>query len=63
MNEVTRNPTDFTVTTTGDAFVSQRKLAELCGIDQSAISLRCSSLNFDVKQGVSDENAFLLITY
>lgn len=63
MNLATTNKNDFTVNQDGGAFISQRKVAELCGTDQSAISLRCSSLNFAVKQGISDENAILLITF
>lgn len=62
-NLATQNQTDFAVHANGDAFISQRKAAELCGVSQSAISQICLSKNIDVKQGVSSENLSLLITY
>jgi len=62
-NLATINQKDITILDNGDAFVSQRKCAELCGVSQSAVSQRCLSLNLDVKQGISSENAFLLITH
>lgn len=53
---------DFKVNTiTGEAFVSQRKAAELLGVSQSAISQRCLSQNMDVNEGLSSENFNLLI--
>lgn len=55
---------DFKVnTSTGEAFVSQRKAAELLGVSQSAISQRCLSQNMDVNEGLNSENFNLLITY
>jgi len=35
----------------------------MCGVEQQAIQQRCLSLKIDVKQGISDENAALLVTY
>ena len=37
-NLATKNNQDFTVTASGDAFISQTKVAELCGVGQDAIS-------------------------
>jgi hypothetical protein len=62
-NLATQNQGDFTVTENGRAFISQRKLAELCGVDQSVISRFCASHKTDVSQGVTDENAILCITH
>lgn len=47
---------DFKVnTTTGEAFASQRKSAELLGVSQSAVRDFCHSRNYDVTQGLSSE--------
>ena len=55
---------DFKVNTvTGDAFISQRKAAELLGVTQQAISQRCLSLNYDAQQGLSSDFLSLLVTY
>ena len=53
---------DFTVDSNGNAFVSQRKAAQLCGIDQSNISRFIASNNIDAKQGLTPENLSLCIT-
>lgn len=56
--------TDFKVNTvTGEAFVSQRKAAELLGVSQSAISQFSLSRNYDVKEGLSSEIFSFLVTH
>lgn len=62
-NLATQNQNDVTITETGDAFISQRKLAHLCGVEQSNVSRFCASRKIDVNQGISAENAFLCITH
>lgn len=37
-NLATKNNTDFSIFENGDAFISQTKVAELCGVEQPAIS-------------------------
>ena len=55
-NLATKNTTDFTVLDSGEAYISQRKAAELLGVVSSTLSRFYSSNNIDVKQGVSAEN-------
>jgi hypothetical protein len=64
-NLATTNKTDFTVTESGDAFISQRKLAELCGVALSAVQKHLASghpkyLN---DNGITAENAILVVTH
>ena len=47
----------------GKAFISQRELSRLCGVDQSSIARFFASRNIDVNHGVSSENARLCITF
>ena len=63
MNNIIKQTNDVTILQSGEAFISQRKLAVLCGVDQSTINRYYASLNIDVNQGISDENAVLCITY
>ena len=64
MNELIKlQNNDVTIFENGDAVISQRKLAVLCGVDNSAIYQRCSALKLDVKQGINEENAVLLVSY
>ena len=64
MNELIKiENNDVTIFENGDAFISQRKLSTLCGVTQQTIQERCLSLKLDVKQGISEENATLLVTY
>lgn len=57
-------PIDFKVdTTTGVAYISQRKAAELCGVSQQAVSAFCLSDNIDTKHGLTDEILFLLVIH
>lgn len=37
MNEVVKQDNDVTILSNGDAYISQRKLAELCGVDHKSI--------------------------
>lgn len=62
-NLATKNTTDFTVLENGQAFISQRKAAELCGVGQSTIRDFFHSNNIDVNQGVSAENLEKPITH
>ena len=56
-NLATKNTNDFTVTESGEAFISQRKAAELLGVDEKSIrNFLKSAHNHDVNQGVSAEN-------
>ena len=56
-NLATKNTNDFCVTDTGEAFISQRKAAELLGVDEKSIrNFLKSAHNHDVNQGVSAEN-------
>ena len=61
--KVVKQENEVSVLENGDAFISQRKAAELCGVEQQAIQQRCLSQQYDVKQGISAENAFLRITH
>jgi hypothetical protein len=63
MSNVLKQANDVTIFSNGDATISQRRLAELCGVDQSVLSRFFASRNVNVNQGVSSENAFLCITY
>jgi hypothetical protein len=54
---------DVTIFESGESFISQRKLAELIGVNQSSIQRFCASQNLDVKQGLSEENVNLCITH
>jgi transcriptional regulator with XRE-family HTH domain len=63
VNLATKNIEDFTVLANGSTLTSQRKIAEFCGVSQSAISQICLSRNLDVKQGVTEEIAVLLIMH
>ena len=47
----------------GEAYISQRKAAELLGVSQQAIQQRCLSQKFDVKEGLSSEIFSLLVTH
>jgi hypothetical protein len=56
--------TEFRVdAATGEAFISQRKAAELLGVSQSAISQFCLSRNLVVEQGLTSEIFELLISH
>ena len=55
-NLATKNTTDFTVLPTGEAYISQRKAVELCGVVVSTLNDYFRTKNIDVKQGVSAEN-------
>jgi phage regulator Rha-like protein len=58
---------DFSVFENGEAYISQTKLADLCGVTHQAISLRISklacSLNLNENNQLSAESAFLLAGY
>lgn len=62
-NLATKNINDFTVLEDGQAFISQRKAAELCGVSQPAIAQFCLSRKLDVKQGLSDNIVNMLINH
>ena len=47
----------------GSSLISQRKLAALLGVSQSAISQFCLSRKIDTKEGVNEDSASLLITH
>ena len=61
--KVTTINNDFTVSPNGVAFISQRKAAELCGIDQSTLNRFFASSNSDVNQGISSDNLNFCITH
>ena len=48
---------------TGETFISQRKVAELCGVSQQAITKFWVSRKVDVKQGVTSENLGLIVAH
>ena len=54
---------DFRVDANGEAYISQRKAAELLGVSQQAIQQRCLSQSFFVEQGLTSEIFELLVTY
>lgn len=62
-NLATKNQNDFTVLENGEAYISQRKAAELCGVGQSTLNEYFRSNNIDVKQGISAENLNFSITH
>ena len=65
-NLTTMNQTPIEIvidTQNGEAYISQRKAAELLGVSQQAIQQRCLSQNFDVKEGLSSEIFSLLVTH
>lgn len=55
-NLATKNREDFTVTESGEAFVSHRKTAELSGVRLSTLQSFFRSKKIDISQGVSSEN-------
>lgn len=70
MNLAAKNNNDFTVLDNGEAFISQTKLAELCGVDQSAISKGISRNSANVigvmlneNNQLSSDSAFNVIGY
>lgn len=53
-NLATKNTNDFTVTETGEAFISQRKAAELLGVARSTLqSWLTGHHNYDANQGLT----------
>lgn len=62
-NLATTNENEVTIVSGSEVYLSQRKLAEMCGVSQDTIYNFFLSRNIDVKQGVSSENAFLSVTY
>jgi len=61
-NLATTNQNDFIVLENGEAYASQRVVAQMCGVSQQAISAFCLSNNLDVKQGVSPKKLQLLVS-
>ena len=60
----TQNSKEVTVnTSTGEAYISQRKAAEKLGVALSSLQHFCRSLNSDVKQGLSSEIFSLSVTH
>ena len=57
LNLATKNTTDFTVLDSGEAYISQRKAAELLGVNPNTFMkwVRQHAVNVDTKQGVSAE--------
>jgi len=64
-NLATVNQSDFTITAEGEAFISQRKLANLLGINRSALSMHLSTVhpNANTSKGLSDILLQTLTTY
>lgn len=64
-NLATQNTFDFTVTETGDAYISQRKLEELLGLSNGTISKHISKQhpNYLVSKGLSVEMVEMVSTY
>lgn len=54
-NLATKNTTDFTVTESGDAYISQRKCAELCGVERNSI-VHFFKEKSDISQGVNSKD-------
>ena len=50
-NLATKNINDFTVLPTGDAYISQRKAAELCGVNKT--NIQKYTAKDDTKQGLN----------
>lgn len=60
----TQNSKEVTVnTSTGEAYISQRKAAEKLGMTHQAIQQWCLARKYDVKQGLSSEIFSLLVTH
>ena len=63
VNNLTRvNSIDFTVTATGEAFVSQRKAAELCGTSRSSV-VHLLKGKHTISQGVGDTALSFLVQH
>ena len=62
-NLATKNQQDYTITPAGEAFVSQRKAAEMCGVDQSTLSELNAKLNNYVKLGLKPDILSFCITH
>jgi hypothetical protein len=62
-NLATTNQSEVTILSRDEVYISQRKLADLCGVEQPSIAQRCLSQQYEVSQGVAPEIAILLITY
>lgn len=63
LNLATKNQNDFTILDTGEAFISQRKTAELCGVALSTLQHFFRSNNIDVKQGVTPDSLQKAVTH
>ena len=61
-NLATKNTTDFTITENGDALISQRKTAELCGVERNSI-VHFFKDKSDISQGVSDNQLASVVQY
>ena len=64
---IATNSKDFTVTEQGDAFITQTKVAELCGVTQSTISdftkNKTHSLKLNKINQLSAESAFYTLAH
>ena len=62
INLATKNTNDFTVTESGEAFISQRKTAELCGVERNSIVHFFKDKN-NISQGVSDKQLAFVVQH
>ena len=66
-NLAVKNNTDITIAENGDAFISQTKVAELCGVTRQAISKHvaafgCQYILNEISQ-LDDKSAFLVVAH
>lgn len=64
-NLATKNINDFTILTNGEAFISQRKAAELCGMANTTIQsfIKSRAANVDTKQGLTPDLLQKVVQY
>ena len=61
-NLATKNVTDFTITESGEAFISQRKVADLCGVSRSSV-VHYLNDDYDISQGLTDKALSIVVQH